>query len=110
MQCTVTGEPYTVFGYGAKQVRDHIHSADVIRAFDEFFRSAGCGEAYNMAAAAIVIAQCWKRLSCARESPENNYVGSMRSQTAGANLNGGSATSGVFASAIRNGGKHTMCH
>jgi CDP-paratose 2-epimerase len=48
MQCTVTGEPYTVFGYGAKQVRDHIHSADVIRAFDEFFRSAGCGEVYNM--------------------------------------------------------------
>ncbi len=48
MQCTVTGEPYTVFGYGAKQVRDHIHSADLMRAFDEFFRSAGCGEVYNM--------------------------------------------------------------
>ena len=26
MRCTVTGEPYTVFGYGGKQVRDNIHS------------------------------------------------------------------------------------
>jgi CDP-paratose 2-epimerase len=48
MQSTVTGESYTVFGYGAKQVRDHIHSADLMRAFDEFFASAGCGEVYNM--------------------------------------------------------------
>jgi CDP-paratose 2-epimerase len=48
MLCTVTGEPYTVFGYGAKQVRDHIHSADLMRAFAEFFRSPGCGEVYNM--------------------------------------------------------------
>ena len=30
MRCTVTGEPYTVFGYGGKQVRDNIHSADVV--------------------------------------------------------------------------------
>src|SRR5215207_3884923 len=34
MKCTVTGEPYTIFGYGGKQVRDNIHSADVVRAFD----------------------------------------------------------------------------
>ncbi len=26
MRCTITGEPYTVFGYGGKQVRDNIHS------------------------------------------------------------------------------------
>jgi CDP-paratose 2-epimerase len=48
MKCAVTGEPYTVFGYGGKQVRDSIHSADLVRAFDEFFRSPGCGEVYNM--------------------------------------------------------------
>src|SRR6266699_492122 len=30
----VTGKPYTVFGYKAKQVRDQIHSADVIAAFE----------------------------------------------------------------------------
>ena len=30
MRCTVTGEPYTVFGYGGKQVRDNLHSADLV--------------------------------------------------------------------------------
>ena len=33
MRCTMTGEPYTVFGYGGKQVRDNIHSADLVAAF-----------------------------------------------------------------------------
>ena len=32
MQCAVTGEPYTVFGYSGKQVRDNIHSARPRRA------------------------------------------------------------------------------
>jgi CDP-paratose 2-epimerase len=48
MKCAVTGEPYTVFGYKGKQVRDSIHSADLVRAFHEFFRNPGCGEVYNM--------------------------------------------------------------
>jgi CDP-paratose 2-epimerase len=38
MKCAVTGMPYTVFGYKRKQVRDNIHSNDLIRAFDEFFK------------------------------------------------------------------------
>src|SRR5215831_14199249 len=29
MRCTMAAEPYTVFGYGGKQVRDNIHSADL---------------------------------------------------------------------------------
>ena len=32
MKCTLTGTPYTVFGYKGKQVRDNIHSADLIQA------------------------------------------------------------------------------
>ena len=36
MRCTMTGEPYTVFGYGGKQVRDNIHSADLVAAFAAF--------------------------------------------------------------------------
>ncbi|MEM6456719.1 MAG: NAD-dependent epimerase/dehydratase family protein [Acidobacteriota bacterium] len=34
MRCTMTGTPYTVFGYDGLQVRDNIHSADLIAAFD----------------------------------------------------------------------------
>jgi CDP-paratose 2-epimerase len=44
----MTGTPYTVFGYKGKQVRDNIHSADLIRAFAEFFKTPHCGEVYNI--------------------------------------------------------------
>jgi CDP-paratose 2-epimerase len=48
MRCVMTRRPYTVFGYRGKQVRDAIHSADLIRAFDEFFRAPRIGEVYNI--------------------------------------------------------------
>jgi CDP-paratose 2-epimerase len=48
MRCTITGDSYTVFGYGAKQVRDNIHSADLVRAFDEFRRAPRSAAVYNM--------------------------------------------------------------
>ena len=47
-KCAVTRREYTVFGYKAKQVRDNIHSADLIAAFDAFFQSPRAGEVYNM--------------------------------------------------------------
>ncbi|MBL8202924.1 MAG: NAD-dependent epimerase/dehydratase family protein [Blastocatellia bacterium] len=48
MKCTVTRTPYKVFGYQGKQVRDNIHSADLIRAFYEFFQAPRNGEVYNI--------------------------------------------------------------
>ena len=49
MRCTVTGEPYTVYGYGGKQVRDNIHSADLVRAFDGLPRARrGPAAVYNI--------------------------------------------------------------
>lgn len=48
MKCTVTGTPYTVFGYKGKQVRDNIHSADLIRAFYAFYQAPRSGEVYNI--------------------------------------------------------------
>ena len=48
MKCTMTGTPYTVFGYKGKQVRDNIHSYDLIQAFDHFFRAPRSGEVYNI--------------------------------------------------------------
>jgi len=48
MQCTATGAAYTVFGHGGKQVRDNIHSADLIHAFDAFFQNPRCGEVYDI--------------------------------------------------------------
>ena len=48
MKCTVTGEPYTVLGYGGKQVRDNIHSEDLVKAFWHVFQSPRSGEVYNI--------------------------------------------------------------
>lgn len=48
VKCAVTGNPYTVFGYKGKQVRDNIHSADLINAFWEFFQAPRQGEVYNI--------------------------------------------------------------
>lgn len=42
------GEPYTIMGYKGKQVRDNIHSSDVIAAFEAFAENPHCGEAYNL--------------------------------------------------------------
>jgi CDP-paratose 2-epimerase len=48
MRCTMTGERYTVFGHGGKQVRDNIHSADVVRAFAAFHAAPRVGAVYNL--------------------------------------------------------------
>ncbi len=48
MKCAATGRPYTIFGYRGKQVRDNIHSADLIAAFDAFFKAPRVAEVYNI--------------------------------------------------------------
>jgi CDP-paratose 2-epimerase len=48
MKCTVTGTPYTIFGYGGKQVRDNIHAHDVVRAFAAFHAEPQAGAVYNL--------------------------------------------------------------
>lgn len=48
VKVAVAGRPYTVFGYKGKQVRDQIHSRDVIAAFDAFAANPRPGEVYNI--------------------------------------------------------------
>ncbi|MFN2542468.1 MAG: NAD-dependent epimerase/dehydratase family protein [Chthoniobacterales bacterium] len=48
MICTVSGRPYRVFGYKGKQVRDNIHSYDLVEAFTHFIQAPGVGEVYNI--------------------------------------------------------------
>jgi CDP-paratose 2-epimerase len=48
MKCTVTGEPYTIHGYGGKQVRDNIHAVDVVRAFAAFHARPRPAAVYNL--------------------------------------------------------------
>lgn len=48
VKCIATGTPYTVLGYGGKQVRDNIHSGDLVRAFEAFEAAPRCGAVYNI--------------------------------------------------------------
>jgi CDP-paratose 2-epimerase len=48
MKCTMTGQPYQVFGYQGKQVRDNIHSYDLVNAFYHFYQAPRVGEVYNI--------------------------------------------------------------
>lgn len=48
MKCTLTGEQYTIFGYRGKQVRDNIHSFDLVNAFYHFYQTPRSGEVYNI--------------------------------------------------------------
>jgi len=48
MKCVVIGTPYTVFGYDGKQVRDNIHSGDLVEAVLEFHRAPRSAAVYNI--------------------------------------------------------------
>jgi CDP-paratose 2-epimerase len=48
IKCIVTDNQYTIFGYKGKQVRDNIHSKDLINAFWEFYNSPKIAEVYNI--------------------------------------------------------------
>ena len=48
MKCTISGTPYRVFGYKGKQVRDNIHSYDLVSAFHQFHSAPRSGEVYNI--------------------------------------------------------------
>lgn len=42
------GKEYTMIGYKGKQVRDNIHSIDLVKAFYEVYKHPRIGEVYNM--------------------------------------------------------------
>ena len=48
IKCALTGKHYTVFGYKGKQVRDNIHSKDLIQAFWHYHLDPRPGEVYNI--------------------------------------------------------------
>ncbi len=48
IKCVATGTEYTIFGYKGKQVRDNIHSFDLVNAFYHVYQNPRSGEAYNI--------------------------------------------------------------
>lgn len=48
IKCNLEGRTYRVFGYKGKQVRDNIHSLDVVRFMSRFIEAPRKGEVYNL--------------------------------------------------------------
>ena len=48
IKCNLEGRTYKIFGYKGKQVRDNIHSHDVVSFMSRFIESPRCGEVYNL--------------------------------------------------------------
>jgi CDP-paratose 2-epimerase len=48
VKVALSGKTYMVYGYKGKQVRDNIHSFDVVSAIEEFTRNPRPGEVYNL--------------------------------------------------------------
>jgi CDP-paratose 2-epimerase len=48
VKTAIRGKVFTIFGYKGKQVRDQIHSIDVVRAFEAFMAAPRVGEVYNL--------------------------------------------------------------
>ena len=66
VKVAVRDEEYRVFGYKGKQVRDQIHSADVIAAFDAFAANPRPGEVYNLGGGrsnSVSIRECFALLA-----------------------------------------------
>lgn len=48
VKCVLSGKPYTIYGYKGKQVRDNIHSFDLVNAFWHFYQKPKPGAVYNL--------------------------------------------------------------
>ena len=101
MICAVSDRPYRVFGYKGKQVRDNIHSFDLVEAFAQFIRALRVGEVYNIGGSRHSNCSMLEAIEmCEQISGKKLETGATRKpRIASATTSGGSATcesSGVY--------------
>jgi CDP-paratose 2-epimerase len=78
MRAVMEDRTYNLFGYKGKQVRDAIHSHDVLTAFEAFFRAPRSGEIYNLGGGRFSNTSILEAFTLAAEisgrDPKINYV------------------------------------
>ena len=101
MKCAVSGRPYRVFGYKGKQVRDNIHSFDLVEAFAAFVRAprVGGGLQHRRQPPQQLLDARSDRALRGNQRPKT-YPGTTKKTTASATTSGGSATCANFRSII----------
>ena len=96
MKCTVTGTPYTVFGYAGKQVRDNIHSADLIAAFAAFHRAPRAAAVYNIGGGRFSNCSMLEAIEICERIAGRELTGRWGRSRGSATTAGGSPTSAPF--------------
>ena len=102
--------PYTIFGYKGKQVRDQIHSHDVISAFWHFAQNPRPGEVYNLGGGkrnAASLLECVDMI--ARSLAARSRSSPTATRTASATTSATIPTSRSSASTIPSGSSRTRC-
>ena len=78
IKAVVHSDKYTIFGYKGKQVRDQIHSEDVVSAIEAYIQSPRRGEVYNLGGGResnVSILECIKKIEARLGHPvKTEYV------------------------------------
>jgi len=72
IKCNLSGTPYRVYGYKGKQVRDNIHSLDVVHFMDAFLAKPRSGAVYNIGGGktnAVSILEAFKKVEACSGKP-----------------------------------------
>ena len=108
MRCVVAGEPYTVFGYEGKQVRDNIHAADVVACVRGFHAAPRPARSTTSAAAGPTRSRCSRRSPPASGSPAAAGLDAVATRRGPATTAGGSPTSTASGATTRSGSSPTI--
>lgn len=75
MKCAITKNQYTIFGYKGKQVRDNIHSYDLVNMFWHFYQNPRQGEVYNAGGGRFANCSMLEAIDCCEKITGNkmNY-------------------------------------
>ena len=87
-----TGSPYTVFGYKGKQVRDNIHSPDLVAAFDAFYRAPRPAAVYNIGGGRYSNCSMLEAIEICEQIADRKLDWEMGEERGSATIAGGSPT------------------
>jgi CDP-paratose 2-epimerase len=71
MKCAISKREYKIFGYKCKQVRDNIHSFDLVNAFWHFSQNPRIGEVYNIGGSRFSNCYLMEAMKLCEEITEN---------------------------------------
>ena len=109
MKCVLTGEEYTIMGYKGKQVRDNIHSLDLVNMFWHFVNILDREKSIMSGGVDIHIVPCWKLYVCVKLSWEKRYTPGTPKPIVSETTSGGLVIFQNFSLIIRPGSINIPC-